>query len=164
MNSYSIEQVLPHRQPMILIDRLCQYDEETAICSVKITESSLFYDPTKQAVPSYIGVEYMAQAIAAFAGADALDAGLEVEVGYLLGSRKYQPTTAWFALGSELNIHVSRLYEEESGLRVFQCQIKHNDQELVDAKINVFLPQRAALNSQSLTQPRTQPTDAELKP
>ncbi|NQZ08538.1 MAG: 3-hydroxylacyl-ACP dehydratase [Algicola sp.] len=156
MNSYSIEQVLPHRQPMILIDSLCQYDDESAICSVKITESSLFYDSSQQAVPSYIGVEYMAQAIAALAGADALDANLEVEIGYLLGSRKYQPTTAWFALGSDLNIHVSRLYEEDSGLRVFQCQIKHNSENLVDAKINVFLPQRAAQQAQS--------NDVEIKP
>ncbi len=164
MNSYTIEQVLPHRQPMILIDCLSHYDEETAVCSVKITETSPFFDTSKKAVPSYIGVEYMAQAIAAFAGADALDAGLEVEIGYLLGSRKYQPTTPWFTLGSELNIHVSRLYEEESGLRVFQCQIKHNDQELVDAKINVFLPQRATPQTQPEAQTRTQPNDAEIKP
>lgn len=140
MNKYTIEQVLPHRPPMILIDSLDQYDEQSGICSVKISESSLFYDADKQAVPSYIGVEYMAQAIAAFAGADALDAGLPVEIGYLLGSRKYQPKTAWFANGSELAIHVERLYEEDSGLRVFQCQIKHNNATLVDAKINVFLP------------------------
>lgn len=143
MNKYPIEQVLPHDHPMILIDALDSYTEESGTCSVTINQSSLFFDAQKQAVPSYIGVEYMAQAIAAFAGANALDEAGTVEIGYLLGSRKYQPTTAWFQLGSKLDINVQRLYEEESGLRVFQCQIIHQNDTLVDAKINVFLPRQA---------------------
>lgn len=143
MNNYPIEQVLPHSAPMILIDSLQSYDEESGVCTVTIKPTSLFFDNDKQAVPSYIGVEYMAQAIAAFAGANALDEGGTVEIGYLLGSRKYQPSTAWFEVGSELSISVQRLYEEESGLRVFQCRITHQDKTLADAKINVFLPQQA---------------------
>jgi predicted hotdog family 3-hydroxylacyl-ACP dehydratase len=143
MNKYNIEQVLPHRMPMVLIDAITQYDDESAVCTVKITEQSLFFDAEQQAVPSYIGVEYMAQAIAALAGAEALDAGLKVEIGFLLGSRKYQPTTPWFKLASELQINVRRLYEESSGLGVFQCQIIDDIGTLVDAKINVYLPQQA---------------------
>jgi len=149
MNQYSIEQVLPHRAPMILIDKLCHYDEQAARCSVKITPDSPFYQPHKQAVPSYIGIEYMAQAIAAYAGADALDVGEPVQIGYLLGSRKYQPSQAWFSCGSQLYIDVERLYEESSGLRVFQCQIIIDEQVIVDAKVNVFLPQLANQENQS---------------
>lgn len=140
MKNYTTEQVLPHRPPMILIDRLCHYTQEQAKCEVIITEQSQFYDHQRQAVPSYIGVEYMAQAIAAFAGADALDSGFDVQIGYLLGSRKYQPSIPWFELGAVLHIDVERLHEESSGLKVFQCQISIDQQTIVDAKINVFLP------------------------
>ncbi len=143
MNKYPIEQVLPHDHPMILIDALLSYEQQKGVCEVTIKPTSAFYDDARQGVPSYIGVEYMAQAIAAFAGANALDEGGSVEIGYLLGSRKYQPNTAWFERGARLEISVERLYEEASGLRVFQCQIHQQDSLLVDAKINVFLPNQA---------------------
>ena len=73
MNNYDIKQVLPHQAPMILIDTLAQYDLDSCRCTVKITAQSPFYSVIKKGVPSYIGSEYMAQAIAAFAGAHALD-------------------------------------------------------------------------------------------
>ena len=73
MNNYDIKQVLPHQAPMILIDTLESYDVDSCRCTVGIKSASPFYDELKKGVPSYIGSEYMAQAIAAFAGAHALD-------------------------------------------------------------------------------------------
>ncbi|MFT4927637.1 MAG: putative hotdog family 3-hydroxylacyl-ACP dehydratase [Phenylobacterium sp.] len=144
-NQYAIEQVLPHSAPMILLDELLDYGEDWGLCAVNIGPASLFYDSAQQGVPSYIGIEYMAQTIAAFAGADALNNQQSVEVGFLLGSRKYQPTATLFNNGSQLHVHVSRLYQEESGLRVFQCRISDSAKPsdiIVDAKVNAFLPKK----------------------
>ena len=68
MNNYDITEVLPHQAPMILIDSLEYYDVDSCRCTVAITQKSPFYNELKTGVPSYIGSEYMAQAIAAFAG------------------------------------------------------------------------------------------------
>ena len=144
MNKYAIEDVVPHQAPMILIDSLINYEQESACCQVKITKNSPFYDNEKQAVPSYIGCEYMAQSIAAFAGAQSLDNNGEVVIGFLLGSRKYKALKPYFPLGITLNITVKELYCEGSGLRVFECEISDLAENIyAQANINVFQPSDA---------------------
>jgi predicted hotdog family 3-hydroxylacyl-ACP dehydratase len=141
MNNYAIEQVLAHDAPMILIDSLSHYSDENACCAVLITEQSPFYNPAIGGVPSYIGVEYMAQSIAAYAGALASDSEQQIKIGFLIGSRKYQTHHSVFTKGSTLAIKVQKLYQEESGLSVFDCQIWTADTLLCEAKINVFQPE-----------------------
>lgn len=144
MNKYSINEVLPHKEPMILIDSLESYDSDSCICQVTITKESPFYDDTLAGVPSYIGSEYMAQAIAAFAGANALDNKSKVTIGFLLGSRKYKTFKPAFLLNTRLTIKVKELYQEESGLSVFECEINDQTPSLIaQANINVFQPDNA---------------------
>lgn len=141
MNKYTIEDVLPHRAPMILVDSLQEYDRDSARCQVKIATGSPFYNAEKSGVPSYIGCEYMAQTIAAFAGAIALDDKGQVSIGFLLGSRKYKALKPYFHLGQVLDIGVKELYKEDSGLSVFECEISDNQTNiLAHANINVFQP------------------------
>jgi len=141
MKKYSIEAVLPHQAPMILIDSLNSYHNDGCMCDVTITEKSPFYNKTKKGVANYIGSEYMAQAIAAYAGALALDRNNKVKIGFLLGSRKYKTFKPYFELNETLSIKVEVLYQEESGLSVFECEIKSSaDELLAQAKINVFQP------------------------
>jgi len=141
MNNYKIEDVLSHREPMILLDALSDYDENTCTCCVKITPKSPFYDKNKEGVPSYIGCEYMAQAIAAYAGAAALDKNNKIKIGFLLGSRKYKTFRPIFKNNNQLKIKVEKLYQEDSGLSVFECEITDEQSHLLaQAKINVFQP------------------------
>ncbi|MBH0057522.1 hotdog family protein [Pseudoalteromonas sp. SWXJZ94C] len=138
---HPIESVLPHTAPMILIDSLESYDEISGRCLVTITPQSNFYDPELKRVPSHVGIEYMAQTIAAYANANQVDSGAKVEVGFLVSSRKYKMHCTGFSLNSTLTIEVEKLYSEESGLSAFECKIKEGDALLVDAKINVFQPE-----------------------
>jgi len=141
MNNYDINQVLPHQAPMILIDALEHYDVDSCRCTVAITQHSPFYNSLKQGVPSYIGSEYMAQAIAAFAGAHALDNDDSVQIGFLLGSRKYKTQCSHFTVNEILTITIKELYREDSGLRVFECAIINSENViLAQANINVFQP------------------------
>lgn len=141
MNNYSVNEVLAHTPPMILIDKLISYDEDGAVCEVTITEQSAFFNATTGGVPSYVGIEYMAQAIAASAGAEDLDNQRNKKIGFLLGSRKYQTFTGWFYRGDVLRIFVSRLHKEDNGLGVFTCRIERSGKVLAEAKVNVFQPQ-----------------------
>lgn len=144
MNHYDIEQVLPHSGPMILIDTLEHYTASGCCCRVSISNDSMFYQQGNKGVPSYVGTEYMAQAIAAFAGANALDKNQQVKIGFLLGSRKYKTTKPYFYLGCRLDICVEELYQEDSGLSVFECTITDQDNCLLAmANINVFQPENS---------------------
>ena len=140
MNKYPIEHVLPHAHPMILLDKLVAYSETGACCLVSIGPLSNFYNDKRQAVPSYVGLEYMAQTIAAYANAIKLDEGEAVALGFLVSARTYKVSVSEFKAGIELSALVERLFKEENGLSVFDCTIKHNDEVLVEAKINVYEP------------------------
>ena len=98
---YSIEELLIHRPPMLLLDKVIGYNETEVVASVIITESSLFL--SSDGVPGHVAIEYMAQACGAYAGAMALDAGAPVKIGLLLGTRMCRVLVPWFRVGDQLH-------------------------------------------------------------
>lgn len=140
MNNYPIEDVLPHDHPMILIDQLISYSQISACTLVKIGPKANFYNEKRHSVPSYVGLEYMAQTIAAYANAIKLDCGGTVALGFLVSARTFKTKVSEFESGAELSTSVERLFKEENGLSVFDCTISQNGELLVEAKINVFEP------------------------
>lgn len=144
MHMYDIEEVIKHRKPMRLVDKLVSFDEERVCVSVSINEDSEFYHADQLGVPSYIGIEYMAQSIAAQAGANELTNGKSIRLGFLLGTRKYKPNTTYFSRGTTLLIKAEKLLIDAAGLSVFDCTIVAEDQQeiiLAQAKINVYQPE-----------------------
>ncbi|WP_144212099.1 ApeP family dehydratase [Shewanella donghaensis] len=136
-----VSHFVPHRAPMILIDRLLTHDIDKLITEVTISESSAYFSEPLNGVPNYVGIEYMAQSIAALAGVEAHLKSDKVRVGFLLGTRKLVMHQSCYKLGQTYQIHVARLYQEESGLAVFDCQIFAGNDIIALANVNVFQPQ-----------------------
>ena len=63
---YAIEDVVPHRQDMCLLERITQWDQDAIEAELVVPEAGLFVEDDQ--VPAWVGIEYMAQAIAAWAG------------------------------------------------------------------------------------------------
>ena len=61
-----IVELVPHRPPMLLLDRVLAYDGECVTCETVLRPDSPFADQGH--VPAVVGIEYMAQTIAAGAG------------------------------------------------------------------------------------------------
>ncbi|SQH74242.1 Thioester dehydrase [Shewanella benthica] len=141
LSQMAIADVIPHRDPMILIDRLISHETDSLLTQVDISELSPYFDAELKGVPNYVGIEYMAQSIAALAGVEAKSRGDIIRVGFLLGTRKLQMHIADYRLGESYQTRVSRLYQEESGLAVFDCQIFHRQTLVATANVNVFQPQ-----------------------
>jgi predicted hotdog family 3-hydroxylacyl-ACP dehydratase len=135
-----IHTLVPHSGPMSLLDTLLAADAETLEAQVRIGPESMFC--SGGAVGAWVGVEYMAQAVAAHAGFAAVQRGEPVRVGFLLGSRRYACKVAAFAVGSVLNIHVQRALQGDNGLGAFDCRITDGEDgtELASATITVFQP------------------------
>ena len=91
-------------------------------------------------IPVYVGIEYMAQTIAAYSGIHSRLLGEQPKLGFLLGSRKYAPSCSVFPNDSELVIYTEKIIQEDSGLCVFDCTISAADNVIVNAKINAFQP------------------------
>lgn len=132
------EPYLPHAAPMALLDDITACGSEDIQCQVHIDSSTLFAGP--DGVPNWVGVEYMAQAIAAWAGVQARRRGEPVKIGFLVSTRKMNCAVDAFPLCRSLNVFAQRVSISENGLATFDCRIELDQRELVSARINVFQP------------------------
>ena len=139
-----IATLVPHAAPMLLLDRVVNADADKLCAEVAIADDSLFQTGT--GVGAWVGIEYMAQAIAAWAGYHAQQRGEAVKIGFLLGSRRYDANVPYFATGSTLHVEVQKLLQADNGLGSFACSIKDADsqQQLAQATISVFQPHDAS--------------------
>lgn len=134
-----IHSLVPHDGAMSLLGRFVAADADTLSAEVDITPGSMFCSDGQ--VGAWVGVEYMAQAVAAHAGWCARLRGEPVRVGFLLGARKYACAVSAFPVGSVLRIHVRRALQGENGLGAFECRIEDAaGRELAAATITVFQP------------------------
>ena len=90
--------------------------------------------------PAWVGVEYVAGAIAAWAGGGAGHAGRAPSIGFLLGTRRYTAHQPFFAAGSCLRVEANCELLGENGLGMFACRILAGDIEMAVANVSVFEP------------------------
>ncbi len=144
MEMPDIRSLVPHSGTMVLLDRVISADENTLCAEVVIRPNSLFY--ADGGVGAWIGIEYMAQAIGAYAGYRARLRGEPVKIGFLLGTRRYESYRPLFARGSVLKIHIRRVLQSDNGLASFDCHIDDESGELANASVNVFQPADSEAN------------------
>lgn len=139
MNIPPIAELVPHAAPMLLLDRVVEAGEDRMVCEVTIRADALFCDGEK--VGAWVGIEYMAQTIAAMAGWRAKLRGWPVRIGFLLGTRKYTSHAGDFKVGDCLRIEAVREVEAETGIGAVQCHIfSLDDRPLAEAMLTVFQP------------------------
>lgn len=128
--------LIPHSGRMILLDRIIDFDGHTLSVELVVRDDGLFGDD--KIVPAWVGIEYMAQAVAAYAGIKSKLVGEPIKLGYLLGTRSYISNVASFAVGTALTIQVKNIIQDEK-LGVFACKIRGGGIE-TDANLNVYQP------------------------
>ena len=139
MKKFAVEELLPHSGRMVLLNRVIEFDEEYMVAEVIVHDDGLFGDGNT--VPAWLGIEYMAQTIAALGGIKRRLAGKSPKPGFLLGTRRYDCNVALFTVGSVLTVSVKRFVEDQ-GLEVFDCRIKAEGIS-ASAKLNVYQPDSA---------------------
>ena len=138
MDIPDIRLLLPHSGRMVLLDRVICADAETLCAEVCIRPDSLFC--AQGGVGAWVGLEYMAQAIGAYAGYTARLRGEPIKIGFLLGTRQYECARPLFAVGSLLRISVKRVLQNDDGLASFDCRIDDPQGQLAKANVTVFQP------------------------
>lgn len=137
MTSWSIEQLLPHAGRMVWLDRVVEWDADRVLCERTVRQGDL--EVTADGLPSWAGIELMAQAIAAWNGCQVLSAGGEVRPGFLLGTRAYRADADTFPVGSVLRIEAVRTFHDEDGMASFACRITSAEAQ-AEARLTVFSP------------------------
>ncbi len=136
MLEISVTDVLPHSGKMILIDRIIEFDSDRLVSEVCVDGKGLFGNA--HTVPSWLGIEYMAQSIAALDGIIRRSAEIPLYPGYLLGTRRYHCNVTEFIVGTALRIEIKRIMEN-NGLAVFDSEIT-GDNIKINANLNVYQP------------------------
>ena len=138
---WPVTSLLPHSGPMVLISEPANFGDSGAEAAVRIGEDSLFFRPG-HGVPSWVGAEYMAQTIALYAGIGRRRAGKDIQIGLLIGCRRYEVESDFFRLGSQIRVHVDEVWRD-SQMAVFECAIE-DEVRLAEAQLNVFSPENTA--------------------
>jgi len=137
---YQVAELVPHSGKMSLLSRILDYGENWMLSEIDITADSMFAD--ERGVPAWIGLEYMAQTIAAYAGLQERIKGGAPKIGLLLGSRNYSSSTDYFARGQTFRVRAELEMVADNGLNVFNCVLE-GDETRATAVVNVFQPDDA---------------------
>ena len=143
--SWALAEVLPIGEPMILLSGLEAWSDDSVTVGVAIDADSLFLEDN--GVPMQIGIEYMAQACAAYAGCKARAEGGRSGIGFLLGTRNFQSTRPFFRLGDKLRITASIEYQDDA-MSMFTCTIDIADEAVASARISAYQPPDGALTAE----------------
>ena len=135
--SLPISKFVLHRKPLLLLDRLIRLDSTSATCEWRVRSDDKFLMPGL-GIPSYLGIEYMAQCIAIHAGAFEHALGFPPPLGMLLGTRHFKSTVDYFVEGLTYQAACEEIVSSFDGMGSFDCSIVLNDQVIAEARISVL--------------------------
>ena len=133
-----LQELLPHRGPMLLLDRVVSYQDDIITCAKTVDENSSFCEPGV-GVPTWVAIEYLAQSAAVLGGIRAWQNQRRAPQGMLLGSRKLESQWRAFPVGSELQIQCQQTFADPSGMTAYRGDIIVADECIVTATFNIYL-------------------------
>jgi predicted hotdog family 3-hydroxylacyl-ACP dehydratase len=139
---WHVAELLPHTGPAILLDEILACSDTGLSAGVMISPASAFY--RADGIPAHVGIEYMAQACGAFSGIRAQRDGVALRMGFILGTRRYLATRAWFVDGEQLVVTVDLVYRDDE-IGVFDCTIRSAEEVVAEAQLIVAEPKDVAV-------------------
>ena len=139
---WTLEELLPHRPPMVLIDEVESFDAEARrlTAKVKISAEQVFFFRGERGVPNWVAIEYMAQASAALVGCWDRHQGVPVQPGLLLGTRKLELRLERFAEGEVYHVTAAEAFNGGDAA-AFECSITDDKGvEVATANLNAYRP------------------------
>jgi predicted hotdog family 3-hydroxylacyl-ACP dehydratase len=113
-----LEALVPHRGRMLLVSRIEAHAPEETTCGIDVGAGSLVVNEDGS-VSAWVALEYMAQTIAVHAGLTAWSRAEPVRLGFLIGSRRVDFTTA-MRVGQSLRATVRHVWGAAE-LAAFEC-------------------------------------------
>ena len=151
---YTVQQLLPHAHPMILIDEIVGCEENRLWAAVAVRPGAPFFQEGC-GIAAHIAIEWMAQTCAALIGLEALDAGRKPGLGLLLGTRNFKATVPWFRVGERLIVTGSLAYRDQQ-MGVFDCAVAPGSgaEVVATAQLTTYQPENIAALLQTRGQGR----------
>ncbi len=134
-----MEELLTHRGNMLLLDHVVAAGPDHVRVAA-VVDGNAWYADAEGAMPAWIGIELMAQAIGTLVGLVARGQNLPPRQGMLLGTRSFTTRRAAFARGENLEITAREVFKETNGLAAFDASIEIAGETVAEATLKVFEP------------------------
>lgn len=135
---YRVDQLVPHRGTMCLLDEIVDYGEEWLKARVTPAPGDIFASP--HGVPAWIGIEYMAQAAAAFGGIEQVQRGEPPSIGLLIGTRYYRCMRDHFEFGTTLDVRVHIAMRDDQDFAAYDCRLAIAGREVAECTLKAYRP------------------------
>jgi predicted hotdog family 3-hydroxylacyl-ACP dehydratase len=137
-----INELVAHRPPLLLIERVVSYQPPTIRCAATLRADSPFLNGNR--APAALSLEYMAQAIATYVGLERRLAGLQPVIGFLVAARDWQMPAGELSAGDDLAVCATLAWQGgESGS--FACSVERGGRTIATAQLSVFQADLARL-------------------
>jgi predicted hotdog family 3-hydroxylacyl-ACP dehydratase len=127
---------------MVLLDELLFCEGERLRAKATVRPGP--YSDADGSLPSWLGIEILAQGVAAWVGWEAWQAGREVQLGFLLGTRRYECELERLPAGMVLIVDVERSMQDGNGMGVFECSLFDGAIDgasaIARARLNLYQP------------------------
>lgn len=135
MNKYTVSNLIPHTNDMILIDEIVEYDKDSIITKA-IVKDSIFCD--NNGLPAYCMLEMMAQSLGAYKGL--INQSSSNKLAFLVGSRELSFEIDFIKQGSIILISAISSMQDANGFGIWDCVAKIDDNIVAKAIISVYNP------------------------
>lgn len=139
----AIEDLLPHRPPMLLIDAVVTYTPQ-AITVAATPQADAWYVDADGNMPPWIAIELMAQAIAAHEALWRHSQQQAPAPGVLLGTRRLDAQVSALPAGVTLGVHAEVVLRDAAGNGAYDCRVTRDTSPggpcLVEATVKVHQP------------------------
>jgi predicted hotdog family 3-hydroxylacyl-ACP dehydratase len=130
-----IEALVPHTGAMVLLDAMLSWSPGRARCRLIIRAGAPFV--RNGTVESVVGIEYMAQAVAACLGYEALVGGGGVRMGMIIACKRFDAYGDRFLVGDELLVDVAALQGNDT-LSHFECKLTRGRELFAEAVLALY--------------------------
>ncbi len=136
--------LLPQKAPMAFITAIesVDFDTQKMITRIDVHQSDLLFQKNMNGVPGCVALEYMAQSIACYIGAQDIHTTGETKAvaGFIMGSRDLHVMIPVFNVDESYYVHVQSMFCD-ANIASFECNIYDANNNLVaSANLNAFRP------------------------
>jgi predicted hotdog family 3-hydroxylacyl-ACP dehydratase len=130
---------LPHREKMLLISRITEYDINIQFLRSEfdVSEKCMFYDPGLDGIPAFICFEFMAQSVSLLSGLTGKYNNRAAMIGFILSVSSLKIDQTLFRSGDKIEITVNEVQRLDN-VSVFQCNAVVAQNTAVQAKLMVM--------------------------
>jgi predicted hotdog family 3-hydroxylacyl-ACP dehydratase len=130
-----ISMLMPHREPMVLLDRVVDWSPGHVECALRVDPSARFVEDDVLLAP--FTIEHMAQSVAVCLGYEAYLGGRGVRVGMIVSCRAFSAFTESASIGDELMVHANRERGNDT-LSHFHCEVRFENKPFSDSTLTLF--------------------------